>query len=108
MNEPMNMTHEYACDIGRLTDLVLAARAILADGRIVDLSGLAQEVSAVADKLRVSRIDDSRPIKPALLSLVEEFDRLRDEICRQHVVLSHELKKLGVRHGATMAYGRHG
>ena len=108
MNAPMNMTHEYARDIGRLTDLVLAARAILADGRIVDLSGLAQEVSAVADKLRVSRIDDSRPIKPALLSLVEEFDRLRDEICRQHVVLSHELKKLGVRHGATMAYGRHG
>ncbi|MFN0044682.1 MAG: hypothetical protein ACKVSF_15900 [Alphaproteobacteria bacterium] len=104
----MNMTHEYARDIGRLTDLVLAARAILADGRIVDLSGLAQQVRAVTDKLRVSRLDDSRSIKPALLLLVEEFDRLRDEICRQHVVLSHELKNLDIRHGAATAYGRLG
>ena len=94
-------------DIARLTDLVTAARAILADGRVVDLAGLDEETRRVAERLKLHRPENAGPIKVALLALVDEMDRLKAAIEEQHTAFAKELSALQAGRGAAHAYGRH-
>lgn len=97
---------DAARDIARLTDLVTAARAILADGRVVDLTGLDQETRSVAERLRLHRPDNQGPIKTALLALVDEMDRLKAAIEEQRTTFARELSQLQAGRNAAHAYGR--
>lgn len=102
----MTMGSAAARDIAHLTDLVTAARAILADGRVVDLAGLDEEARRVAERLKLDRPDNPGPIKTALLALVDEMDRLKAAIEDQRASFAKELTALQAGRGAAHAYGR--
>ncbi len=90
----MTIGSAAAHDIAHLTDLVTAARAILADGRVVE-------------RLKLDRPDNPGPIKTALLALVDEMDRLKAAIEDQRASFAKELTALQAGRGAAHAYGRH-
>jgi len=103
----MTMGRATVRDIARLTDLVTAARAIMADGRVVDLAGLDEETRRLVERLRLDRPENAGPIKTALLVLVDEMDRLKAAIEDKNAAFTKELSALQAGRGAAHAYGRH-
>jgi len=60
----------------RLTRTVSVARALIATGRTVDLSGFEDGVGVLCAKTLDMHRDESRPLLPAMLELAAQIDRL--------------------------------
>jgi hypothetical protein len=60
----------------RLTRTVSVARALIATGRTVDLSGFEDGVGVLCAKTLDMHREESRPLLPAMLELAAQIDRL--------------------------------
>lgn len=93
-------------ELQTLATLVAAARAILGDGRAVDLAGFDRRVAALCQSVQSLGVKDAQLLKPGLIALIDDIERLKHDLLAQQEALGTELKRLGVGHKAASAYNR--
>lgn len=92
-------------DLDEAATAIGAARTLLEQGTVIDLSGLETQVGRACEALNQLDVPDRMTLKPALISLMDSLNALTDELTRQHAELSATLQDLGNRRQALNAYG---
>lgn len=85
---------------------VSAARRLVAAGQGVDLSGLEQEVDQVCGAIRDLPNETQTEFKLPLVTLVDELDKLSNDLTVQHARLEQGLRAISSGGQATKAYGK--
>jgi hypothetical protein len=93
-------------ELETLASLVAASRAILGDGRAVDLAGFDRRVAALCQSIQSLGLKDAQSLKSGLIALIDDIERLKNDLLAQQEVLGTELKRLGVGHKTASAYNR--
>lgn len=62
--------------IHTMRDTLAMARALVQGGRHVDLAGLEEEAAGICAALNAAPYDQARPLRPAMLALLNELDAL--------------------------------
>lgn len=81
-----------------------AARTLLDQGNIVDLSGLEAHVDRACSEILQLPRDQRQPLKPVLVGLIDGLNALADTLTTQHREVSSALTGLGARRKAVAAY----
>ena len=89
-----------------LRERIATARRLLADGQTLDLAGLEEAVETLCRSIEKLPPESRTHLEHALVNLVDELDRLSDELRAQHSRLGEGLKALATRGRATRAYGK--
>ena len=95
-----------ATELGRLDGLVAQARRDLADGAILDLTPLEQQVAALCAGIRSLPAEQARPFGSKLMVLFTDLEALDGQIRKGRDALAAELGEVGKRRNAVSAYGR--
>ena len=85
---------------------ICAARRLVAAGQAVDLSGLEQEVDEVCGAIRDLASETQTEFKLPLVTLVDELDKLSNDLKVQHARLEQGLRAISSGDHATRAYGK--
>lgn len=91
-------------DLGRISDVVNAARDLVADGQLINMAPLENEVDRLCGGIGQLPADDANRVKPLLLSLMDELDRLADEMRARQNEYESELRTLASHKNAARAY----
>ncbi len=83
-----------------------AARRLVAAEQSVDLSGLEQEVDGVCCAIRVLPAEIQADFKLPLVNLVDELDKLSNDLRMQHAKLEKGLRAISTGGQAFKAYGK--
>ncbi|NQU72141.1 MAG: hypothetical protein HQ514_16430 [Rhodospirillales bacterium] len=84
---------------------VQAARTLLSQGSLVDLSGLEKFVENLCGSVAELSSSQSGTIKPALVKLIDELNGLAEVIVIERDSISGEMKTLSDNKRAASAYG---
>lgn len=85
---------------------VSAARRLVAAGQAVDLSGLEKEVDEVCGSILELPVDTHTDFKLPLVTLVDELDKLSNDLRQQHSKLEMGLRAISSGNQAVKAYGK--
>lgn len=91
-------------DISTISDIVSAARDLVADGQTINIQPLEQEVEDLCARLADSDAEAAREAQPVLLGLIEELGQLAQTMDDCHEKLSGELRSLSTHGNAASAY----
>lgn len=94
-------------DLQKAMSLVSTAKRMLRDGRLVDLSALEGHVRKLCEDAAALDAEDRATVKPNMLALMDELDRLHRKLADQHADLQKQLRGLAQTNRAMAAYGRH-
>lgn len=100
----MNRSNTFHDELVRINDIVVAARDLIADGQLINLTPLEDEVTRICQGLEGISGTEVEKIKPALLSLMDELDRLADEMRSRQAEYESELRTLASHKNAARAY----
>ncbi len=92
--------------VARLEARLAAAHAALAAGVPADLEGLDREMAALRDRAAGLPADAAAGLRPRLISLLEEIDRLTDEFRRGLDTVAQQIGESGRRRQAVSAYSQ--
>ena len=87
-------------------NVVNEARLAVERGNDVDLSGLEREVEGICVGLAEIPPGSAAGLKPALVALVDDLDKLTETLSQAHGKLAKDIGALGTRRRATKAYGQ--
>ncbi|MFO0998097.1 MAG: hypothetical protein U1F33_15555 [Alphaproteobacteria bacterium] len=93
-------------ELQAIAGLIAASRAIMGDGRAVDLTGLDRRVGTFCQRMQSLGTQDAQSLKPGLIALIDDIERLRGDLNAQHDALGAELQRLGTGQKAVGAYSR--
>jgi hypothetical protein len=102
----VSRTEELWLQLDGVMATVDAARRVLADGRAIDLMGLEARVAALCDTIGAQPESAASGYRPRLIALLDEVDRLRDDLEAQRAFLARELGTLAARRHAIVAYAK--
>lgn len=88
-----------------ITTQITSAQGIVQKGKSVNLEGLEKIVNGICEDIRALPDDDQQECKNALVTLIDEFDRLSTILESQHASLQGDIKELSERGRAVSAYG---
>lgn len=102
----MSSLHDAEPDarIDRIEARLAAARNALEAGAVADLDGLDNEVAALRDSLATLPAEQARPLRPRLLAVLDEIDRLAEGLRSGLDRIGRELGDSGRRRQAVSAY----
>ena len=100
MNEPKNIRRYLETTAERVS----AARRLVAAEQSVDLSGLEQEVDGVCGAIRDLPAEIQAGFKLPLVNLVDELDKLSNDLRLQHAKLEKGLRAISTGSQAAKAY----
>ena len=100
----MTATEDARRRLATLSDRVGAARARLAQGETVDLSGLETEARATCEAITRTGGTDAGALTPLVTILLDDLDKLGAALARQHKELGAKLGQLNTRQQAARAY----
>ena len=92
--------------IERIEGRLAAARSALENGGDASLEGLEQDVASLRDLVSELPPGSGKTLRPRLLALLEEIDRLGEELRRGLDRVGRELGQTGKRRAAVSAYAR--
>ena len=87
-------------------NVINQTRQAVARGDGVDLSGLEKEVDGICQAIAGAEPGAGALLKPALVALMDDLDRLTEVLQGAHAQLRKEMNALGARRRATKAYGQ--
>lgn len=93
-------------ELSEATDRVAAARRLVAAGYAVDLKGLDLEVGRLCEAIADIAPADRPPLKPSLVALTDELDRLGADLRTHHETLTGELRSINRGGEAARAYAK--
>ncbi len=109
MTEPSTTTAEdLKTDLQGLGSIVTAARGFVADGKVVDLAPLEQEIKRICGSITALPADQNAPLKPVMVALIDDLDKLAAEIRDTHSELEGQLKSFSNHKTAIAAYAKGG
>ncbi|MDA1325711.1 MAG: hypothetical protein O3C34_13300 [Proteobacteria bacterium] len=81
-------------------------RSCLAEGSIIDLTGLDQKIEGMCNAIIELPEDQRATIKATLIGLIDELNGLVELLSLQQDKVSEELQGVASRHKAVSAYGK--
>ena len=109
MTETSTTTAEdLKMDLQGLGSIVTAARGFVADGKVVDLVPLEQEIKRICDRITTLPADQNAPLRPVMVALIDDLDKLAAEIRDTHSELEGQLKSFSNHKTAIAAYAKGG
>jgi len=100
----MSLAEDMRDEITRIGDIVVAARDLISDGQLINLNPLENEMSRICGEIETLNADQAAPLKPALLSLIDDLDQLAGEMRQRQNEFEHELREISSHTNATRAY----
>jgi hypothetical protein len=82
------------------------ARRRVDGGDMVELRDLDRAVAEICDAVGHLPVDQRPGLKPPLVALIDELDKLSATIKQQHHQLAESLRAHSTHHQATQAYGK--
>lgn len=101
----MSLAEDMRDELTRIGDIVIAARDLIADGQLINLNPLENEVSRICGEIECLNADQAAPLKPVLLSLIDDLDRLAGEMRQRQNEFEQELREVSTHANAARAYG---
>ena len=109
MTEPSTTTAEdLKTDLQGLGSIVIVARGFVADGKVVDLETLEQEIKRICGNITALPANQNAPLKPVMVALIDDLDKLAAEIRDTHSELEGQLKSFSNHKTAIAAYAKGG
>ncbi len=109
MTEPSTTTAEdLKTDLQGLGSIVTAARGFVADGKVVDMAPLEQEIKRICGSITALPADQNAPLRPVMVALIDDLDKLAAEIRDTHSELEGQLKSFSNHKTAIAAYAKGG
>ena len=93
-------------EIERAAGLIARALHDLEAGGVVDLSALEERIDLACAEATKLPTDEGKALKPDMVALIADLDRLSDHLTRHHSALKTDLEQMGTRHRAVTAYGK--
>ena len=97
-----------AARLASLTANIGSVRAMVAEGQILEIDGLAEAVETVCGDIGRLAPEARQALKAGLVTLIDEFDHLAAALRKQHGAIGGALKATRDRGRATAAYGKAG
>lgn len=101
---PKSNAEGISHDLTHIGDVISAARDLVADGQLVNLGPLEREVDRICGGLGELTRGEAERVKPVLLSLMDELDRLAEEMRARQGEYESELRSLASHQNAAKAY----
>lgn len=109
MTESSTTTAEdLKTDLQGLGSIVTAARGFVADGKVVDLAPLEQEIKRICGSITALPADQNAPLRPVMVALIDDLDKLAAEIRDTHSELEGQLRSFSNHKTAIAAYAKGG
>ena len=109
MTETSTTTAEdLKMDLQGLGSIVTAARGFVADGKVVDLAPLEQEIKRICDHITTLPADQNAPLRPVMVALIDDLDKLAVAITDTHSQLKVQLQSFSKHTNAVAAYAKGG
>ena len=83
---------------------IALARRKVGEGQLVDLSGLEKRVDELCTAIREQDGKEAQSLRPSLLSLIEDLNRLSEDLKSQQGEVAAELKDTQSHRSAAAAY----
>lgn len=87
----------------KVASLVTAARRLLGEDKMIDLSALEGKVSALCLAIQMAPREDTRGLKPSIAAILEDLDRLEADLAARNDDAGTDETE---RHRAAAAYGQ--
>lgn len=84
-------TNDMQQNIEKVSDMIVAARQLLTNGDAIDLAAIECEVDALCQAIHANPPKNSREVRQALASIVDDLDSLEHELNEQHRQLEQNL-----------------
>lgn len=86
----------------KVASLITAARRLLREDRMIDLSALQGKVSALCQAIQAAPLESVRGLRPAIEAILKDLDNLQDDLTAQNADVTAESDD--VRRQALAAY----
>ncbi len=104
----LSTAEDLTTDLRGLGSIVTAARSFVADGKVVDLVPLEQEIKRICESITALPADQTVPLRPVMVALIDDLDKLAAEIRDTHSELEGQLQSLSTHKTAVAAYAKGG
>lgn len=91
-------------DLQNVTSIILAARGLVAEGQNVNLVPLEKEVRRLCAEIGALGTAENMPLRPLMVSLIDDLDKLTADISRRHADLKNQLESLNTGSRVATAY----
>lgn len=91
-------------DLDEANTAVGAAKTLLKEGKVIDLSGLETHVETLCTDIGALPPEDRTTLKNSLVALIDELNRLADDIETNNREISEDLRDTSARQRAVTAY----
>ncbi len=102
----LSTAEDLKTDLQGLGSIVTAARGFVADGKVVDLAPLEQEIKRICGSITALPADQNAPLKPVMVALIDDLDKLAAEIRDTHSELEGQLQSFSNHTTAVAAYAK--
>ena len=100
------MAEDLKTDLQGLGSIVIAARSFVADGKVVDLAPLEQEIKRICNSITELPADQNAPLRPVMVALIDDLEKLAAEIRDTHSELEGQLQSFSNHTTAVAAYAK--
>lgn len=100
----MDAAEDLLKDIGKISDVVTAARDLINDGQVINIQPLENEVEQLCGRMTGLDAATARKVRPMLLGLMEELNHLAQTMGERHRELAGALRSLSQHGNAASAY----
>ncbi len=100
----MNRAETIRDELTRVGDIIVAARDLVSDGQMINLKPLEGEIGRICEGLNGLNAVDAERIKPVLLGLIDDLDRLAIEMRNRQNDCEEQLRSLSSHGKAARAY----
>jgi hypothetical protein len=90
-------------DLAKTRDIISAARDMAAAGHVVDLSPMHAKVEHLCNGIATLPVDDAAALKPRLVDLIDELDKLQATMLDRRKELENALNEIDGRGRAASA-----
>lgn len=91
-------------DLQNVASIIGTARALVAEGQQVNLAPLEKEVQRLCGEIAALPAADNVPLRPMMVGLIDDLDKLAGDIRRRHADLKSQLESLSSGSRAAAAY----
>jgi hypothetical protein len=91
-------------ELTRVGDIIVAARDLVADGQLINIKPLENEIGRICGDLGGLNATDAERVRPILLALIDDLDRLAAEMRARQSDFEDELRAFSTHSKATTAY----
>jgi len=104
MTLAVNKAESLKLDLQNVASIIGTARGLVAEGQAVNLMPLEREVHRLCEEIGGLPAPGNMPLRPMMVSLIDDLDKLADDIRRRHDELKSQLESLNSGSRVAAAY----